>query len=114
MKVAKKKEAQGRPGQTPRGGYTVWINNVACHCPTLATAERMVRRLRRQGRDIFICTALGEAMDESLSEAAGSTPKRRTGRLLRFPVSATSSRKERLKEPIDAPLDCIRLHGFKH
>lgn len=113
MKVTKKKEAQGRP-QTRRGGYTVWINNVACHCPTLATAERMVRGLRRQGRDIFICTALGEAMDESASEAAGSTPKRRTGRLLRFPVIVTSSRKERLKQPIDAPPDCIRLLGFKH
>jgi len=81
-------------------GYTVWINNVACHCQTLATAERMVRRLTRQGRDIFICCPSEDAMDEAgPREAAPSTPQRRTGRILRFPVMSVSPPKELQNHP---------------
>jgi hypothetical protein len=90
----RKPEMRGRQRQGPIEEYVVWINNVACRCQSLATAEHIARSLKRRGRDIFLCGPMGRATDASdASETSPSIPKQKIGRLLRFPAVSMSTRK---------------------
>src|SRR5678815_5547083 len=70
------------------GRFVVWVNNVAWQCHSLTAAEHIATRLKRPGRDIFICGPhLGQTVSVPESSATTrSLPKRRLGRLLSFPA----------------------------
>jgi len=68
--------------------FVIWVNNVAWQCESLTVAEHIANRLKRRGRDIFICGPHSRqtVYAPDSKEMTRSIPKRGLGRLLYFPA----------------------------